>query len=100
MSTAAIGDGFDDGLLIGTVQPDLVRQVRRSDLLITPGRLAMAGGAVIGENLLSLNRVKAWTCRETRQRPHVIRDGDDLIVLEHAVPAESEHGALMRFGVA
>src|SRR5215471_17060573 len=42
---AAIGDRFDDGGLVRTVEPDPIRQVWSAQILIAPGVVTMATGA-------------------------------------------------------
>src|SRR6266700_2111727 len=62
----AIGDGLDDGRLVGAVEPDPVGQVRRAKLLVALAIVAMTGDAVVSEDLGSRGCVVSWPRRQAR----------------------------------
>src|SRR5262249_1833901 len=49
----AVGDHLDYGSFIGAVEPDAVDQIWGADLGISLGGVAVAGGAIVGEQLLA-----------------------------------------------
>src|SRR5579872_4985973 len=44
---ATVGDGLDEDGFVRTIQPDLVSEVRRAELLITLPALAVAASAIL-----------------------------------------------------
>src|SRR5262249_23148171 len=96
----AVGDHLDDGSFIGAVEPDAVDQIWGADLGISLGGVAVAGGAIVGEQLLAGGKIGADRHRQARERAYVARDRDDLVALEHGVLAEADHGALAPLGMA
>src|SRR5438034_3092614 len=63
----AVGDGLDEARLVGTVEPDLVGQVRRTEFRIALGVVTMTGDAVLREDLGSRGRVISRPSWQTRQ---------------------------------
>src|SRR3546814_5324995 len=50
----SVGNRLDHRLAAGTVEPDLVGQVRRTELAVARAGIAVAGGAILGEQLGAL----------------------------------------------
>ena len=65
--------------LVGAIEPDLRRQIGRADILVALAFVAVAGGAIVGEDLLAQREIGA---RASVGRPdsdaHVVGDGRDL----------------------
>src|SRR5262245_5221032 len=86
-------DALDDALLVGTVEPDLVREARRADLTIALALLPVADGAVVREHFLAKREIGARLGRQPGQRTGVVCHGRNLIWLQNIVATERRHGA-------
>src|SRR5581483_4682253 len=98
-AATSVADAIHDGRLVGRIEPDRVGEIGRAELAIALAVLAMASGAVVGEDLLAGGNVGARG-NEAGQRAYEIGDRGDLRVLEHAVAAEGRHAADASFVVA
>src|SRR5262245_7547355 len=63
---AAVADGVDQRRLIGTIEPDLVGQVRRADVRIALAVVAVTGRAVLRKDFRAIRRVISGVCGKTR----------------------------------
>ena len=70
--------------------------LRRAHLAVALAVLAMAGGAVVGEDLCPGGHVLAGCRMALECRPDVIGDRLDFLRLQDAVGAEARHRAVAR----
>src|SRR5258705_3021057 len=91
----AVADGLDQRGLVGSIKPDLVREIRRTELLISLAGIAVARRAIIRENLGARGRIISRAGGQARQGSNVIGDRDDLLLFQDALLAEGKHGAFV-----
>src|SRR5712664_809126 len=96
----AVADGLDQRGLVGSIKPDLVREIRRTELPISLAGIAVACRAIIRENLGARGRIISRAGGQARQRSNVIGDRDDLLLFQDALLAERKHGAFVGLGVS
>ena len=79
---------------VGTIEPDRVGQIRRTDLALASAVVAMTVDAGLGIDLLALLQIRARRGRKSRERAHIVRHRLDVRSLEDAVAPEGRHTAL------
>ncbi len=84
---------------VAAVEPDLVGQVGRAEVAVALAVLAVAGGAVLGEELLAGLRPLPRPPPRPRASDDVVRDLADLLGRQDAVNAEGRHLRVARVGV-
>ena len=83
---------------IRSIQPDLVGKIGCTHFLVALASVAVTGHAILVEDLLAGCRVEARLGRQSRQRTDIIRDGDDLLGLQHAVRPKASIAPSCAFG--
>src|SRR3569833_737936 len=99
-TVSPIGDGLDQGGFIRAILPDLIGQVRRTDIRIALCVVTVAGRAVLRKDLGAGAGVVTLPFRNALQRPHIARLRHDLVPLQDTVLAEREHLTVMGLGIA
>src|SRR5579875_135361 len=94
-AVARVGDRLDNRLLLAAVEPDTVVELLGADLDIALALVAVAGGAILREDLGAAAR-RHGIGGLPGEGQHVFRDVVDLLGLEDVVDAEARHRRLTR----
>jgi len=99
-AAVAVPDALDDCLGIGTIKPNLVRQIWCAKRAISFAVGAMTNRAIVGEDFRTAREIGPGRRSEPGQRSHVFGNDKDFVALEHAIAAECRHRALVSLLVA
>src|ERR1035437_1858370 len=88
-AAAPVLQALHDRFLVGTVEPNLVREIGRPKLAVTVASRPVTGGAVVGEYLLAEREIGAGLRAQAGQRPYKIGHRRDLIGFQHIFASES-----------